>query len=69
MTLSQLALWLSASGPGMSLMLNGARSARYVQDMAHVLQLPPVPQERVRRSVQTIDAAMQELGGGRAQMW
>jgi uncharacterized protein len=42
-TLSRKALWVVASTPGVSTVLNGARTPRYVDDALGVLRWPPLP--------------------------
>ena len=42
-TLSRKALWVVASTPGVSLVLNGARTPQYVDDALGILRWPPLP--------------------------
>ncbi len=42
-TLSQKALWVLASTPGVTSVLNGMRTPAYVEDALHILRWPPLP--------------------------
>jgi uncharacterized protein YyaL (SSP411 family)/aryl-alcohol dehydrogenase-like predicted oxidoreductase len=42
-TLSRKALWIVASNPGVSAVLNGARTPAYVDDALGILRWPPLP--------------------------
>jgi len=42
-TLSRKALWVVASTPGVSVVLNGARTPAYVDDALGILRWPPLP--------------------------
>jgi uncharacterized protein YyaL (SSP411 family)/aryl-alcohol dehydrogenase-like predicted oxidoreductase len=53
--LSRKALWVLASTPGVSAVLNGMREAEYVEDALEVLRWPPLPDvTRVYRSVRAL---------------
>ncbi len=45
-TLSQKALWVLASTPGVTCVLNGMRTPVYVEDALKILQWPPLPEWR-----------------------
>ncbi|HNC83307.1 MAG TPA: aldo/keto reductase [Nitrospira sp.] len=45
-TLSQKALWVLASTPGVTCVLNGMRTPAYVEDALTILQWPPLPEWR-----------------------
>ena len=45
-TLSQKALWVLASTPGVTCVLNGMRTSAYVEDALKILQWPPLSEWR-----------------------
>mmetsp|Transcript_65395 Transcript_65395/g.156370 ORF Transcript_65395/g.156370 Transcript_65395/m.156370 type:complete len:433 (-) Transcript_65395:213-1511(-) len=67
--LQRLALRLSASAPGVSCSLCGMRRVDYVQDVAAVLQEPPLPKEQVAETMKTVRQLMQELGAEHRRFW
>jgi len=68
-SLQQLALQLALSAPSVSCCLCGARTEKYVEDVAAVLRLPPLPAEQVSRALLAVRSAAEELGCERRGLW
>ncbi len=59
-SLSQKALWVLASTPGVTCMLNGMRRPAYVEDSMAILSWAPLPDPR--RIYETISTTLKPVG-------
>jgi len=68
-SLQHIALQLANSAPGNSCCLNGMRTEGYVADAAAVLRTAPLPSAGVAPALESVRAALEEMGAERRGLW